>query len=73
MKQLVLVELVAGGEGGGAVDAWEGAAGVLGVHVLLERLEAGESLAAEGALDEAVFLWTGAVLGNGHCKERRGY
>lgn len=64
----MLLQLVARGEGGGALHTPEGAPGVTGVHVLLESLEGRESLAAEGALDEAVVLQVrgaGAVLAEG--------
>lgn len=52
----MLLQLVAGREGGGALDTPEGAPGVTGVHVFLESLEGRESLAAERTLDEAVVL-----------------
>lgn len=73
MKLFVAVQLVTGGERGGAVDAGERAAGMAGVHMLLECLKGRQSLAAEGALDEAVVLevpGTGSVLGQRHCNKQ---
>lgn len=66
MKLFMAIQLVSRGECGGTMNARESAPRVAGIHVLLECLKGGQTLAAEGALDVAVVLevaGTGSILG----------